>query len=481
MSNNIQMYKENNDSEDKPPSTKIKIKTIYISNILEGYYKSYDALKSKKAGRYWTLFDTYDSNRALLYGDDNKIVITTHPIYKPHFDHMLRLMDWKEVRTISPSRISPSISSDCITDHYLRTGLLTLIRNNPGVEIIPYRSTPQFQKLIHFLRTKKLKFKTPETIPEKKQFILNYFNTKRGFRHLWHLSYADNPPYVQIPEGFITQNKKEAIEAAWWFTQEGESFVIKYNSGVQGIGIELIDHKTLPRDKKKFDMHMEHLLTDTMWNEPIIIIERAIPTNKKSESVSPSIEVFINPKGEVAESYVSDQILAADKRTFRGIYIYPKLMKDASIKKTFDAGIKFGKRLAQYGYRGVFDMDLIRSIHNEIYVVEANLRRTGGTHLHELCRALLGKGYGNKYHSLIEDVYLNNKHGLTYEKCNSLFEKELYNNQKHSGIIFANPDMLKVNILVIVLVAKTKKQIKQLRKRVDERLKSLISPEIVMF
>ncbi|PIV70704.1 hypothetical protein COW57_03820, partial [Candidatus Roizmanbacteria bacterium CG17_big_fil_post_rev_8_21_14_2_50_39_7] len=68
------------------------------------------------------------------------------------------------------------------------------------------------------------------TIPEEKQFILNYFNTKRGFRHLWHLSYADNPPHVQIPEGFITQNKKEAIDAAWWFKQDNESFVIKYNS-----------------------------------------------------------------------------------------------------------------------------------------------------------------------------------------------------------------------------------------------------------
>lgn len=471
---------KNSDAEDKPLSTKGKIKTIYISNILEGYYKSYDALKSKKDGRFWTLFDIYDSNRALLYGDDNKAVITTSPIHKQHLEHLLQLMDWKDVQNHSPAKASPSISNDCMIDRHLKTKLMTIVKNNPGVAIIPYRSTPQFQGLIAFLKKKKLKFETPETIPEKKQFILNYFNTKRGFRHLWHLAHADNPPSVQIPEGFITQNKKEAIEAAWWFKEDNESFVIKYNSGVQGIGIELINHKMLPSDRKKFDSHMKSLLADTMWNEPIIIIERAIPSNERAESISPSIEVYIDPSGKVSKSYVSDQILAADKRTFRGIYIYPKLMTDTAIKKTFESGIKFGKRLAQYGYRGVFDMDLIRSNNNKIYVVEANLRRTGGTHLHELCLALLGKKYGSTYHSLIEDIYLNKKHALTYEQCRSLFKNELYNNKNHTGIIFANPDMLKVNILVIVLVAKTKKQIQQLRERVDSTLKNVITHEITI-
>ena len=456
------------------------IKTIYISNILEGYYKSYNAIKSLEERLFWTQYDIFDSNRALLYGDDNKVIITASPIHKLHFNHMVSLMQWNEVRNIFPSKSSHSISDDCTKDHTLKTELMKIIKENPGVNIIPYRSTPQFQALIHFLKAKKLKFGTPETIPEEKQFILNYFNTKRGFRHLWHLADANNAPYVQIPEGFITQNKKEVMDAAWWFKQQNESFVIKYNPGTQGIGILLINHKSLPNEKKQFDIHMRGLLKDKMWNEPIIIIEKTIPANEKAESVSPSVEIYINPQGEVSESYASDQILAMDKRTFRGIYIYPELMTDLSIKKMFDSGIKFGKRLAEYGYRGVFDIDLIRSKNKEIYAVEANLRRTGGTHLHELCLALFGKNYGHNHHSLIEDIYLNKKHGLTYEKCRILFEKELYSNESHSGIIFANPDMLKVNILVIVLVAKTKKQIQQLREKVDSTLKNVITHEITI-
>lgn len=464
---------EKNDPEDKPPSPKKQIKTIYISNILEGYYKSYNAIKSLKERLFWTQYDIFDSNRALLYGDDHKIIITASPIYKPHFNHMVSLMQWKEVQNIFPSKSSYSISNDCAKDHSLKEELLKIIKENPGVKIIPYRSTPQFQALIHFLKAKKLKFETPETIPEEKQFILNYFSTKRGFRHLWHISHADNPPSVQIPEGFITQNKKEAIDAAWWFKEDNESFVIKYNSGVQGIGIELINYKSLPHDRKKFDTYMKNLLKDTMWNEPIIIIERAIPTNEKAESVSPSIEMYIDSDGKVLKSYVCDQILAADKRTFRGIYIYPELMKDAIIKKTFRSGIKFGKQLAQYGYRGVFDMDLMRSSNNKMYVVEANLRRTGGTHLHELCLHLLGKKYGVTYHTLIEDIILKKNHQLTYEKCMAVFQNDIYTKQKKSGILIANPDMLRVNILALVIIGTSKEQIQKLRTQVDTVLKEI--------
>lgn len=450
------------------------IKSIYISNILEGYYKNYNTLKSRSERNFWTQYDLFDSNRALLYGVDNKIIITSSPIYKSHFKHMNSLMGWKNVHNISPQKASHSISEDCMKDKKLQIEIIQIIQNNPGISLIPYRLTPQFQKFIHFLRSKKLIFETPETIPEEKQFILNYFNTKRGFRHLWHLSHANNPPYIQIPEGFITQNKREAIDAAWWFKQRGESFVIKYNSGVQGIGVELIDHTTVPHDKKRFYPYIKNLLIDKMWNEPIIIVEKSIAANEKAKSISPSLEIYINPKGDVSGSYACDQILASDKRTFRGIYIYPKLMTDPSIQKAFDAGIVFGKRLAEYGYRGVFDIDLIRSNNNEIYAVEANLRRNGGTHLHELCLSLLGKQYGTTYHTLIEDVILKKKHHLSYEKCQRLFEDSLYSHKTHSGILFSNPDMLKVNILAIVIIGKTEKEIKKLRETINTVLKDEI-------
>lgn len=455
------------------------IKTIYLSNILEGYYKSYNTLKSKIERNFWIQYDTLDGNRAIFYGGDDKVLITSLPINKAHFKNTKDLMGWNNVHNLSPIKNTPSISDDCIKDKKLQKEIIKIISNNPGISIIPYRLTPQFQKFIHFLKSKSLIFKTPETIPEEKQFILNYFNTKRGFRHLWHLSNASNPPFVQIPEGFITQNKREAIDAAWWFKQRETSFVIKYNSGVQGLGIELIDQTTLPREKRKFYALLKNRLKDKIWSEPIIIVEQAIIANENAQSISPSLDVYIDPQGKVTAAYASDQIFANDKRTFRGIYIYPKLMTDPAIKKACKAGVIFGKKLAEYGYRGVLDIDLIRSTNNKIYAVEANLRRNGGTHLHELCLSLLGKNYGNSYHTLIEDIILIKNHKLTYNKCLSLFASNLYSHKTHSGIIFINPDVLKVNICVIALIAKSKKQIRKLREDVDIALNGEVKEVLV--
>jgi hypothetical protein len=457
---------------------KNSIKSIYLSNILEGYYKSYNALKLRSERNFWTRYDILDGNRALFYGDDDKVVVTSTPINKTHFAHINTLMKWTNVHNISPAKATHSICEDCMRDKNLLKKLMQIITNNPGIALIPYRTTPQFQRLILFLREKKLKFETPEMIPDHKQFVLNYFNNKRGFRHLWHLSEANNPPFIQIPEGFITQNKKEAIDAAWWFKQQDKSFVIKYNSGVQGIGVEIIDHQTLPHNKEKFYHHFKKLLSDKMWSEPIIIVEQAIAPNEKNKSISPSIEIYINPEGKVTSSYACDQILAPDKRTYRGIYLYPELTIDPAIQKTFSAGVRFGKKLAEYGYRGVFDIDLMRGPHNRMYAVEANLRRNGGTHLHELCVALLGGGYTRSFHALIEDVILQKKHNLTYEKCCKLFVDCIYTPKKQSGIIIANPDMLQVNILAIVVIGKTRDQIKALRKKIDTILDGTITEKL---
>jgi len=55
------------------------INTIYISNILECFYKSYLQMTPKKK-HHWILHDSVEGNRALFYGKDKKAIITTHPI-----------------------------------------------------------------------------------------------------------------------------------------------------------------------------------------------------------------------------------------------------------------------------------------------------------------------------------------------------------------------------------------------------------------
>lgn len=448
------------------------IKSIYISNILEGFYQSYNTLPAPQRS-FWLSYDSMEGNRALLYDSDDKAVVTSYKINPQHFNYIKGLMSWKNVWNLAPVKPSHSICTDCLNDKVLAAQLVKLIKDNPGVAIIPYRSTPEFQSLIHQLIKKSLKFTTPETIPPDRQFILNYFNSKRGFRHLWYMTFLANLKTnhkIPIPEGFINGDREEAIEAAWWFKRQKRSFVIKYNRGVQGMGIILNNQADFPNNKEKFREKLMSMLKENIWNEPSIIVEELIDVDCNKLSGSPNVELFIKPDGKVVFSYACEQILDRDKKTFRGIYIYPELIKNRFIKAASTIGLEFGKKLVSYGYRGCFDIDLVVSKNNKIFAVESNLRRTGGTHIHEAICSLLGNNYWQSFYVLNEDIMLLKNSGFDYDKCLDLFADILYDKKSRSGVIFSNPDMLKVDVFNYILIGHSHEQIKNLRQTVRKRI-----------
>jgi hypothetical protein len=450
------------------------IKQIFIANILECYYKNYQSLPEKERN-FWTLYDSLEGNRALLYGSDNKVVITYQPIDADYLHDFSALMKWRNVDNYYPKQSSYSTCHDCVNDRELNRKLIEVIKENPGVNLIPYRATHEFQELISYLKKRKLNFATPETIPADKQFIISYFNTKRGFRHIWHKVNPKTLKGINIPEGFIVSDRTETIEAAWWFKAHHKSFVIKYNKGVQGIGVVICDQQKFSTDKEKFSKQINGLLKDKLWDEPIIVVEEAIKINNQILSGSPNVEFFIDTQGHVNKAYCCQQILAADKKTFCGVYIYPELIKNKLIKKAFAAGLRIGRELSAFGYRGYFDMDLVTGEDGNIYAVETNLRRTGGTHLHESMNYLLGKNYFKRYHVINEDIHLSTDIKFTYQKILKMFSKILYDPKKIYGLIIVNPDMLKVNIFNVTLVAKSHDEIFKLRNEVLKKLNNKLA------
>ena len=175
------------------------IKQIYIGNVLEAFHKSYTSDKlSQKEADFWRKYDALENNRSLLYGGDNKIVITPERIDAGHIHYICDVAGWNNVHNLVPERQSDCVSLDVADDKEFFDQLLLIVKNNPGVEIIQYRHTPEFYSLVE----------------KENKFIEEYFHSKRGFRHLWE-QVKDPKLKIKIPEGYITENKTEAIEAAW--------------------------------------------------------------------------------------------------------------------------------------------------------------------------------------------------------------------------------------------------------------------------
>ncbi len=458
-------------AQDEPGPAIFKgVKEIIVANVLEGFYKSYDSLAPSQKN-YWHLYDTLEANRALFYNDDDKIVITSVPIHPEHFEATKKLMGWKNVHNIYPEIPLPSISENLLRRGKLSDTLEDVIEAHPGIDLIPYRPTREFYTLVTTLQKKGLDFNTPETVDFDISFVNNYAGSKRGFREIWGRAVPQEfESQIQIPPGFICANKEEAIEAAWWFYKKNSSFVIKYNKGTQGIGILIIEAKKMPSTKGKFIKRMMTKMKDKIWDEPVIIVEEKISVDKEVLGGSPSVEFFIDEKGKVKTLYAGEQILDADRKTFRGFYIHPKVVKDKYIKNAYQAGLWFGKELAEIGYRGFYDIDLVISKDKKLFAVESNLRRTGGTHLHQGAVALLGEDYVSKYHFAGEDIAIPQRTKLSYSECRELFKDLEFDPKEKEGLIYLNPDLLQVNILNIVMVAKTEQYFNYLRGEAQRRI-----------
>jgi len=441
------------------------LKTIYISNVLESFYRSYDRLPSAEKQR-WYEYDHLEANRALLYGADNKAVVTSYPINSEYQKDICGIMGWKNVLNLFPKAPSVSISQD-LEQGELAQSLVRIIAQNPGIALVQYRSTGEFHALVAKLRQRGLQFETPELISDRDEFIVNYFNTKRGFRHLWSGVLGLKREGINIPEGFITGDVVEAAEAAWWFRSHNRSFVIKYNRGVQGMGVVLNRVLEFSENKTQFLEQLRLKLSESIWKEPVVVVEELIEPDVHNLGGSPNVEFMISSEGRVNFSYPCEQILEEGKK-FIGVYIHPELIKRPEILAAREAGERFGEALAQQGYRGCFDIDLVLDTQGHTYAVEANLRRTGGTYAHEAAVALLGEEYWKKHHVYILDLKL--KAPLPYIKFKELTLDLGWQPTKQEGIFLANADLLSVKVLVPMIIAGSAKRVNELEKELKKRL-----------
>ena len=426
-----------------------------MGNILESFYKSYTGL-SQSEREYWTKYDAIDNGRSLLYGGDNKVVITPLKIQPRHFDNICRIAGWKNVINLFPIKYTGSICEDIINSNNLLDQLIDIIRRNPKIEIIPYRNTPEFYDLIAILKDKGLRFAVPELIEKSNLFVEKYFHSKRGFRHLWSLA-IDKKNTIRLPFGFITENKEEAAEAGFWFKQKEKDFVIKFNRGVSGIGLIFCNLKDFSSKFTEFRSKFLKLLTDEIWENTSIVVEEKIEADSKRFGGSPNVEMKVDENGKVYRMYACEQVLSTDHKTFLGVGMNPELEVDPQMESGYDTAEKLGRFLANLGYRGYFDMDMVAGKDTQMYAVEANLRRTGGTHIHNFAGTLLGKDYAKKYYVMSFEIKLDAKRNLKYADIYKILEHLKYDAEKKWGILFTNADTIELGVLSLMTVTKNRK------------------------
>lgn len=331
------------------------------------------------------------SDRIILWGDDNKILITSTRI-----SHLLLIKNTKNLGFINVKNIffkkATDLSETIINNKNLWEEIVEIIKDNPGINLSPYSMTGSFLNLINRFKKIKLKFNVYEKPRQNAEWLIRYLDSKIGSRVEIDKIRDKN---IHTPQSFICRNKKEAIDIAKWFYKQNISCVIKTNFGESGWGTLMIKKENNISWQDALIKINREFLKDSIWNCSLFLVEEYILSEREISSGCPSAELFLSNKGPQI-TYICDQIV-----TMEGNFLGIALGKDIFEKKVEDkinkAAIIVGKRFWELGYRGFFDIDFVLSKKdNTPYIIETNMRRTGGTHVYDAVKTIFGEDWEQK-------------------------------------------------------------------------------------
>ena len=138
------------------------------------------------------------------------------------------------------------------------------------------------------------------------------------------------------------------------------------------------------------------------------------------------------PTGKAEALYVC-AMRVTPEGVFRGIEIGKGAVSPELEKILAFSGEKWGNYLVTLGYQGYFEIDFVAGTDKKVYPIEANLRRTGGTHVFETTKKLLGETWKDHY------IVAKNIHpGIktkNYSEVKKIAGKLFYDKTSQEGVI----------------------------------------------
>lgn len=410
--------------------------TIIIANIAEAFEGSINKMRSLEKRRARIGIEHGLCDRTLLWGGDNKVVVTPFPISPEIFKKNSGVFSFKNVINLSPRRSGVSLSEAILKDKNLLEDLTEVIRNNPGIEVSPYCITEKFLSLVNFLAQKNLRFSVKQKpVYGNSHWLVSYLDSKVGSRMeiggIRHCS-------VRVPESMVCGTREEVMHTLMWFYDRKKSCVVKANFGESGWGLIM-----LPRGRfKSAGDVMRHVCEefekDSIWQDGLILVEEYIESDG-SYGTSPSSELYVDEHGAKI-TYVCDQVLGTGG-TFLGVALGKNVLSEKIKKQIRIASFQVGKKFWKMGYRGFFDIDFVVSKEGVPFVIETNMRRTGGTHTYDAVRRLTGKHWENTVFSISLDNFKYGEKRLAEKEILGKMKSILYPiNGQENGVIVSIVD-----------------------------------------
>lgn len=228
------------------------------------------------------------------------------------------------------------------------------------------------------------------------------------------MSFVFKNKNIKLPLGFICKDINEANQIGQWFLNTQRSCVLKSNFGESGWGLKILKNDQAGHVKRKIGVDK-----DSIWNDTSIIVEEYIQPDVKASGGSPSIEVYVGEDGPKI-TYICGQTVD-NLGSFGGVSLGKDILDKKTTIKLRRLGIIVGREYWKMGYMGYFDIDaVVAKDTKEIYLIETNTRRTGGTHVYDIAKKLFGTRWEQKNFLISNDRFC---YGKKIMAPNVIFDK----------------------------------------------------------
>lgn len=311
-------------------------------------------------------------------------------------EHNTRVCGYTAVANISPHEPTVALSRAVFNDTDVKERLRAEAETNPSLKLSPYAYTEDFLWLLRALHKKRISVSAEGVPTTYALWTAKYLDSKLGFR-------LATQGLLQVPEGFIARNKAEALNILRWFYSRGRSVVVKVNFGESGWGLWICRVEEYESSSAATDALKSVMGSDPVWKDRPLIIEEFIEVDVAVAGGSPSVELLISDDGSVITYYCGQVLNAAGE--FFGVEIGKGAVPSQLKAAMEEVGRVVGDKYQALGYRGYCDIDFVVSKTGDLYAVETNPRRTGGTHVYDLARHLFGETWEDQAYLISHDSF----------------------------------------------------------------------------
>lgn len=441
-----------------------EIPTIVICNIAETFVDFLGRSADLSVREDLINSEAYLCDRTLLWAGDPKLVIGSYPV--AHQQYIINQLNFHNTSYLSPKEPTAYLCLDILREDTLLTSIVNYTRSSRQVQLIPYATTPEFLDLVDALRIQhKLNVLTPESPDRDHLWIRDYIDTKAGFRQLVTSWLPDAEKL--IPFGITCSTPLQAAKVAKWFCSNGEACLIKANTGENGIGIRIMESNT----NLTVEKIAEQISADPYYSNDLIIVEKCIPAKQQ---ISPSLEMKVPHlgQGKPEITYLSKQLFQ-EFGDFCGIEVSKYLYEQPWYSDLERCGFTIANHLQKMGYAGHFDLDCIVDDNGQLYLLEVNSRRTGGTHVHDLGSHIFGPDYINKV-SMLSYEAMDSKGITNADELLDVLEEFLYpqSGNEPYGLVATVTTTLTYHRFGCLTIAPTSAQALNLQKLIANKLET---------